>query len=310
MKPSNFQTFFARKIKTGEDKLTIVLGSGFHKAIGKVSALSSWDVLLKELDPKFQSSGKYLLEFEKIILKNLSNKAAHKVEKKKLFEIAQIIKMEQSHLNDEQLKGYPIEIFNPNYVSDVIVLNFDEVAEEICKKILGCKISAFKYIPIDTKSKWAKVHISTRYREVIFPSKQIIRFWHPHGSVSKPSELILSVRNYANHISYIEQLRKFSKNSTERRKSETWYDKMVHQPVLILGASISYNEWDLWTVFVNRERNFLKKENKKYRSPVFQMRYSVCSGLTDTSLGWFLNLFDEKYSYENQWEMLLKIMCK
>ena len=308
---NEFETYFESNINTGNEKLTLVLGSGFHKSNKLDSLLSSWDLLLKKLDPNFTSQGNYLLDFEQIIINNSSNLQANQVEKNKLKEVAKFVKEVEDEIGLENLKQYPTAIFNPDFVSDIIILNFDEVAEKICKEVLKCEISNFKFVEIDKKlKKEAKIHQTTRFRDVIFPNGKSIRFWHPHGSISNPTEMILSVRNYATHISSIERLRKYSKsNCTDTRK--TWYDQLTYQPVLIVGASISAAEWDLWSAFVNRERNFSRAKNIIYRKPIFQMRKIKDNdskmNSDKSNQQWFKPLFDQQLSFEKQWEMLIKM---
>lgn len=297
-------------------KFTIVLGSGFHIQKNSNTILSSWEMLLKKMDPKFVSQGNYLLDFEQMILSEKSSLQSSDVEKLKLSQAAKYLKKVQENLDLEKLNKYPIEIFNPDIISDIVILNFDEVAEKICKEVLKCKISSIQYVEIDEKLKSdAKIHQTTRFKEVIFPNKGIIRFWHPHGSIAKSSEMILSARSYAMHIANIERLRKHSKSKIKNNtKLNTWYDQLIQQPVLILGASISNSEWDFWSAFVNRERNFSKKDNKKFRKPIYQMRSSenLMSNENDkkTNEQWFEPLFDEKYCFNEQWSMLSKIISK
>jgi hypothetical protein len=297
-------------------KFTIVLGSGFHIAQNSNTILSSWEMLLKKMYPNFVSQGNYLLDFEQMILSENSSLQSSDVEKLSLSKVAKCLKEVQENIDLEKLNQYPIEIFNPDIISDIVILNFDEVAEKICKEVLKCKISSIQYVEIDEKLKSeAKIHQTTRFKEVIFPNKGIIRFWHPHGSIAKSSEMILSARSYATHIANIERLRKHSKSKIKNNnKLNTWYDQLTHQPVLILGASISNSEWDLWSAFVNRERNFSKKENKKCRKPIYQMRSSenLISNENGkkTNQQWFEPLFDEKYCFNEQWSMLSKIISK
>jgi hypothetical protein len=292
-------------------KFTIILGSGFHKINQQKTILSSWDELFKKMVPNFVSSGNYLLDFEKMILNHPTSEKASDVEKQKLSFLKNQLKDEQNKLSNEVLKQYPFQIFNPNFVSDIIILNFDTVAEKLCKEIHKCKISAVKYVEIDkTKKKDAKIHQLTRYTNVVFPNKEVIRCWHPHGSISKSEGIILSARNYATNIANIERLRKHTKSSELKNNDcNTWYNQLSNQPVLILGASISDTEWDLWSAFVNRERNFSKIENKKYYTPIFQMRSSeekksYCS--TNNKI-WFQELFNENLSFEKQWKELITI---
>lgn len=310
MKQKLFNDFFNKEVKKESEKFTILLGSSFHKVNGNISTLTNWDLLLEKIDKNYKSSGNYLLDFEKIICNEQSVKPASSIEKIHLAEIARSIKDEQNNLSVDLLKKYPIYIFNPKYVSDLIILNYDTVAENICSKLLSCKLSNLKYVNIDTKlSKNTKIHQSTKYIEVTFPHQEIIRFWHPHGSIAKPSDMIFSARSYAVHLGMIERLRDYSKTA-ERNKKElnTWYDKLTHQPILILGASISDAEWDLWSAFVNRERNFSKGENQKFRKPIYQMRSDEdkvnSTSKTISNHLWFEPLFSEKKSFHEQWALL------
>ena len=59
---NEFETYFESNISIGNEKLTIVLGSGFHKSNKLDNLLSSWGLLLKKLDPNFISQGNYLLD--------------------------------------------------------------------------------------------------------------------------------------------------------------------------------------------------------------------------------------------------------
>ena len=253
-----------------------------------------------------------MLDFEKIIINNSSSLQAKQVEKIKLKEVAKFVKDAEDEIEIENLKQYPTDIFNPDFVSDIIILNFDEIVEKICKEVLKCEISHFKFVEIDKKlKKGAKIHQTTRYRDVIFPTGKSIRFWHPHGSISEPTEMILSVRNYATHIASIERLRKHSKSKNSTNKKKTWYNQLTYQPVLIVGASISAAEWDLWSAFVNRERNFSRAKNIIYRKPIFQMRKIKDNdskmNSDKSNQQWFKPLFDQQLSFEKQWEMLIKM---
>ena len=119
--------------------------------------------------------------------------------------------------------------------------------------------------------------------------------------------MILGARKYGQHINCIERLRKHSKaEARKNQKNDTWYDKLTHNPLLILGASISSNEWDIWSAFVNRERNFFKMKNNKYRNPIFQMRSqnSKCNCKDTSNQKWFEPLFDENLSFKDQWNKL------
>ena len=304
--------YFQKEFKSGKDKITIVLGSCFHNCNPETKALlNNLELLLKSLDENIELGDNNMLAFEKLILSSQSSKQANEVEKDLLKCIARKIKTEQDNLTENDLLKYHYRIFNPKYVSDIIVLNFDSIVEILCRRFLNCKLSGFKYVPIDkTESQNSKVHQTTRYREIIFPDSQLIRIWHPHGTISKPREIILGTRNYANHMANIERLRRHSKMEERKNKNlYTWYHQLTHQTVLILGASISAAEWDLWSAFVSRERNFNKKELQKFRKPVFQMRTNEnrCNN-PKTNQIWFNALFSQDVHFHEQWVKLSKIL--
>ena len=132
----NFVDYFKKnKKELQKNKLVIILGSGFHKQAFKCdeNVLNSWSYLLKKLGSKqkLQSS---IVEFEQIILKETflkSEKAALKNEIDLLKKASDLIKVEESKALKNQSIKYPVEIFNSNYVSDVINLNFDLIAETL-----------------------------------------------------------------------------------------------------------------------------------------------------------------------------------
>jgi predicted metallopeptidase len=310
MNTTTFESYFKDFYKNGQSsKLVILLGSGFHKNDScNESLLNNWDVLLKSIYPNFESSGNYLLDFEKIILEQVSDFPAQKQENILLKDIASKIKDAQRVVLENEIKNCPSFIFNPNYVSDVISLNFDNVAEKLCEKVFKAKLKKRGYVKIDNKlGAAALLHQTTKYKILEFPDGKTITFWYPHGSVSKYSGMILGARKYGQHINCVERLRNHSKaEARHNQKSDTWYDKLTHNPILILGASISRNEWDIWSAFVNRERNFFKNQNNVYRKPIFQMRSNLfkneCNDTTNEK--WFKPLFDENLPFEKQWDKL------
>lgn len=310
---TNFESYFNTSIKNdASSNFVILLGSGFHKNDScNEPLLKSWDPLLKTIDSNFESTGNYLLDFEKIILKNPSNLTAQNQENVFLKKISGEIKAAEKLILKNSVLDYPTFIFNPNYVSDVISLNFDTVAEKLCRTLFKAKLKSRGYIIIDESlGVNAMIHQTTRYRILKFPNGKTIRFWYPHGSVVKPTKIILGARKYGQHLSCLERLRKHSKKRTNKNTNKgTWYDKLTHNPVLILGASISSNEWDLWSAIVNRERNFFKQKNIQYRNPIFQMRHNDCKKVENQSASqeWFEPLFNESLSFEKQWNNLKQL---
>lgn len=309
-----FIEYFNSKIITGSKKFTIVLGCGFHThVIGDDTILTNLYKLLESVDSTYSHRGNYLLDFEKIITSQSINSMASIVEKDLLVKISTHIKKKQISILENHIDKYPSFIFNPSYVSQIISLNFDEVAEWICKIKHQAIFANTGFIPINNnKGSKSYLYQTTKYKVLKFPNNKTITFWHPHGSISKPTGLILSARKYGQHLSAIERLRKHSKQN-ERIKNAlyTWYDALINNPVIIIGASISDYEWDLWSAFANRERNFSQPKNNLFYSPVFQMREtgSSLNCLSSNKL-WFYPLFEEVMTYKEQWKSLEDIFQK
>lgn len=312
-----FQEIQNKRIK---EKFVIVLGSGFHHFISKQkTVLNDWNCLLELLKDDFASSGNYLLDFEKLLdekklpITNSKKAMASEKEEKLLKVIASKIKNVQSVVLKNKGEKYPSFIFNATYVSDIICLNFDTIAEEVCKRSYKPESIKKGFVKITDASEDSLVHLTTKYTEFCYSKENKIKFWHPHGSILKPTSIILSARKYAQHIGVIESLRKHSKSQQRNQnKKDTWYDVLAHKPVIIIGASISSSEWDLWSAFVNRERNFSKPKNKVHRKPIFQMRSTEKnkSIIDKTNQAWFQPLFSEVIGYKEQWQLLQKYFSK
>lgn len=300
-----FNEYFKEIIKQNK-KFVIILGSGFHSNEPEKNdnCLNSWTELIKIENSDYSGKKHFLIEFEKIIVnetRNQNEKNASKIEKALLLKIADEIKAEQSKIFSQSSIKYPLEIFNNKYISDVISLNFDLVPEILLNNGKCPTVKDLSSIKSGNKKNLP----STRHRHI-----KGITFWHPHGDVGKYDSMILSVRKYCNHIGEIEQLRKRSKqNPKSENYQESWYDKLVNNPVLVLGASISESEWDLWSAITNRQRNFAKDKNCGYCNPMFKMRKEEEE--TKNSLdSYFYSLFDESMDFKDQWKELCNLFSK
>lgn len=289
-----------------DGKYTLILGSGFHRqALGCNSILSNWEKLLKDQDSELTLTGVYPLDFEQLIVRRTAKqkdekarqRAASEIEKRISDEICFDLKCAQEKALKFYKKCYPSGIFNPIKVSDVISLNFDTTAEEICRVLAKQKVPVC--IPSIFISE-QKDKLEIPYWEVDFKNKNKIRFWYPHGSIHDSDKITLGTREYAKRFEAIERLRKHSKSNKEN-KPTSWYDQITHNPVLILGADMSKDEWDIWFALVNRERNFAKNENQQFKQPIFQMRECECK--KDARHEWFQPLF-KGMSFKDQWKEL------
>lgn len=299
-------------------KFTLILGSGFHKqALGQNSILSSWEKLLKQQDNAIELTDCYPLDFEQLIIRRAQNqsisteKASHEIEYLISEEICFDIKCAQQKALKFDKEKYPVGIFNPEYVSDIISLNFDTLALELCAEKAGVEITSLEPIPFSYKGKKLE---GVFFYEVKFSNTESIRFWFPHGYILDNSKVTLGARNYAMRLAIVEKLRGYSKSKDrEERQNDnfnmvtSWYHQLTHYPVLILGADMSTSEWDIWFALVNRERNFAKGSNMDFKYPIFQMREFETNNKVQSS--WFKPLFTG-LKFDQQWSELEKIFNK
>jgi hypothetical protein len=280
-------------------KYTLILGSGFHRnSIGSDSILSSWDKLLEELSPGAELTGEYHLDFEKIIQsKKITCEDSGETEKKLLKCVQKLIKEAQDKVLEDHANCYPLGIFNPEKVSDVISLNFDEVPELLLEKRDG--VITGKFVNESSYSKSNKdsyKYLSTRFKLIDFGIKEPIRFWHPHGSLEETDKIILGLHRYSHMLEAVISIRKHHMRAKRNYSTDnTWYYRLLENPVLILGAGMSPTEWDMWFALTSRER-----ANGK-TLPIFQMRECECK--KDVQHEWFQPLFTGM-SFKEQWQEL------
>jgi len=283
-------------------KFTIILGSGFHRQfIGKDSMLSSWELLLQKLSPKTKLTGEYHLDFEKIIETTKKPfEDSSKTEERLIKCVKELLKKEQEKVIENCSSCYPTWLFNPKYVSDVISLNFDEIPELLLNRTEGVSLSEFKNDSSFKKaSKTSYAFLSTRYKTLDFGKNESIRFWHPHGIISNKKSIVLGLHRYAHMVENGLRIRNHHmKAKRNNNQDNTWYDKLLSNPVIMLGAGMSPSEWDLWFALTSRNRT----NGDKY--PIFQMRECECKN--DAQHQWFEPLFTGM-NFDEQWKELEKL---
>lgn len=297
-------------------KFTIILGSGYHReALGNNSILSNWELLLKSIDPKIRTTKFYPLDYEQIIinesLKSLDldseGKNSSGIEARISKILCHDLKCAQKKSVDFYKEKYPIQIFNPEKISDVISLNFDTLAEELCiTSLYGKKVPVEEKKSRFDSSKNEGFEMS--YWEVKSSELKSIRFWYPHGSTHESDLLKLGTREYSKCLSQVERLRKHSKRKEKESYDKTdtsWYHQLIVNPVIILGAELSNAELDIWFALVNRERNFSRKQQHKFS--IFQMVEKKKT--LGQRRGWVEPLFTEM-DFTAQWKELEKLFSK
>lgn len=297
--------------KNTSDKIVIILGSGFHKqAFGSDSnSITDWGKLLIEIEPKLHLSKDYVVDFETIVKINTRNQRTRKkhaslIEREVLKKIAD--KITQVKI-DRTKQFYPIEIFNSNYVSDVISLNFDTVPERLLtgKSKLKCHYATFT----------SKTKLTEDERNaLLYHQAEGIRFWHPHGTVEKPSSILLGMRRYGQRIQMIERMRKQykskSKDGSLEIEGSNWYDLLTTRPIIICGASLSNAEWDIWTALVNRSRNYARYP--KNQQPIYIMTDDpgMYEARNPDNVNYFIPITSKKESFAAQWKKLEELFSK
>lgn len=289
-----------------DGKYTLILGSGFHRnAIGGDSILSSWEKLLKELSPGTELTGEYHLDFEKIIQsKKITCEDSYETEERLIKCVQKLLNEAQDKVLEDHSNCYPLGIFNPDKVSDVISLNFDKLPELLIEKKVGVQVGKFVnnssfslHKEVNKKvSKTSYVYFSTRHQEIHFDGRGSIRFWHPHGHVEEEKSIVLGLHRYAYMVKNSLRIRNhYIRAKKIDEKDNTWYLHLIKNPVIIIGAGMSPNEWDMWYALTSRERANGKSQ------PIFQMRECECK--KDAQHEWFQPLF-KGMSFKDQWKEL------
>jgi hypothetical protein len=294
---------FEKLVNDSTIRFTVVLGSGFHRnAIGSDSILSSWDKLLEKLSPSSELTGQYHLDFEKIIQsKKIPCEDSRETEERLTLCVQKLIKEAQQKVLEDHANCYPMGIFNPDKVTDVISLNFDEVAELLLDNQEAVKAKGFKNdSSFREKANHSYAFLSTRYKSVEFAKNKEIRFWHPHGAIDNPKSIILGLHRYAHMLKNGLRIRNHHMRAKRSNsKDNTWYYRLLENPILILGAGMSHTEWDMWYALTSRERANGSKPQ------IFQMRECECK--KDVQHEWFEPLFTGM-TFDQQWEKLEELL--
>jgi hypothetical protein len=297
---------------TNEKKFVIIIGSGFHKEAhgdNVYNYLTDWSHFLKSIGSSSSESQNYILDFELLVAEKTrkqSEKNASKIELDLLKKLTKKIELDQIKVLTGTDTKYPLKIFNPHKVSDVISLNFDLVPEILINNGKIPKTRYCNHIFTEGERIISKKIGITRHRIIGNKKNGSITFWHPHGDIMAPDSIQLGIRKYGKSINEVELLRKRFKASEESKSKKTsdyiesWYDKIINQPVIILGASLSDNEWDLWFALINKIRNFSKADNKKYESKIYKM---ISKG-EELRSNVFTELYPNSKDFKEQWQYI------
>lgn len=309
-----FEHIFS-SLKEQKQKMAIIIGSGFHQQFisnndPQFEFLKSWDGLLNLINMtngNIKSTNNSILDFERVILQqNIINEekdVAHQIEDQILKRLAEEIKtislIESNQFNDNLLS-----IFNNEYISDVLNLNFDLLIEE--KYAHSTKEKFWKKPVFEFQKPVKKKHkFNHRFRKI-----NDIRFWHPHGDYTNIKSIVLGLRKYGLQIekteSYRNSFKKKYKESPHPIIEQNWIEVIMNKPILILGASLTNCEQDILFALINKRRNYNKSSIKDIdsRSYIFHM---VDKGKTSSLCEMAIPLF-QNAEFEEQWNKLVNII--
>jgi len=280
-------------------KFTLVIGSGIHhqflpKERHEYAPLKTWKNLLESINIIGNCSP--LIGFEKKICENAEKKslAANDSEKELLLELSSCIKSIQDNILSNKILKYPLEIFNPNKVGNVIILNFDLVIEKMLKRDGNFK---------NTRVKKTK-HGNIRYREI-----NGIKFWHPHGDIEYPSKIQFGLRKYGYNIHSIEYLRGSYKkaeihtNYNHEKIETTWLSSLIEDPLIFIGTGMGMEEWTLWYALTTRQRNYVRKGKLE---PIYTMNKSDAYCRMHSFMK--VKAISENEDYDIAWGELVKFL--
>jgi hypothetical protein len=304
IKVNDFVSYLDLKFDSST-KFTVILGSGIHKnaserignnttLIKDFDLLTSWSALIKVIGGSEYPSTNNLLEFDKLLINRSTenDEQAFKAEQSLLQSIARkIIEVEKQVLELDKVY-YPIDIFNPEFVSDVISLNYDHIP--------------FKHIGGRVKKSGSKSKFKPR--EIAQVTENGINFWYPHGHCEEPNSMILSTYAYGKNICKIERVREEIKTDEgldyKLTKDHGWFQRILKNPVLILGAGISEMEWDIWFALSTKRRNYARYRDVE--QPIFKM----VGAEEKIDRFWFTPIVEGQMSYNEQWMLLEKLLSK
>lgn len=307
-----FEQIFSR-LKEQKQKIAIIIGSGFHQQFisnndPQFKFLKSWEGLLKLVNEtngnNIKASNNSILDFERIILNQNCDEtkkvATHKLENQILKNLANGIK---TRVQSKSIQTYDtlLQVFNNEYISDVLNLNFDLLIEEKYANYTKSKTWKKKVFEVPKK----KQSFDNSFRKI-----NNIRFWHPHGDYTNTKSIVLGLRKYGLQIEKIESYRssfkKKYKESTHPIIEQNWIEVIMNKPILILGASLTNCEQDILFALINKKRNYNKSSIKDSvsRSYIFHM---VDIGKTSSLCELAIPLF-QNAEFDEQWNKLVAIV--
>lgn len=295
-------------------RIVLILGAGVHRAAklksprGQVSLqnLASWSGIQNGFYYGYQLGQTLAWELNALANQATDEQSAQRLKEEQLA-LAQRLDRDSKRLLrfDWQPPEALHELLMSGAVTDVISLNVDLVLEQWLANALKIKRPTVHRRNGEERSNKGNQN-SDRAREFKkLGTEEGIRFWYPHGDVSKPSSLQFGLSDYAKALNWMSLARsKYKareKNKGKLEKYLTWLDPLLSKrQVLILGASLDPAEWDVWYALLCRWRNFAQFEDEDWY-PVTRI-LSIKGGHIHLPQGYIERI--EGCTYDESWALL------
>ena len=267
-------------------KIALILGAGVHNLHGVCNwqenearkTLSSWSTLLEKLGSENVSMLSPTLgwEFLSIDKGTHTEDQANKREKQLLKRLQSVILEAEKTLfkfYDEGLKPLSDIIRSPA-VSDVISLNVDLLVERLYLND--------KAIPKVMPQSLQNTSLQRRRELLCKSSGSKLRVWHPHGDRRNCQSMAFGIWRYERLLNPLVAARGNIKMREKKvgyanyqemvaNEPENWLQLMMFRPLIFIGTSLDYAEWDIWYGLMARWRNFAKASKKSHLPPVWYL---------------------------------------
>lgn len=245
-------------------KNSILIGND----INNLSNDKSWRELVKEIieiaesDVKNIDDKPFPLLYEEIFMNSKSYRHSENDLKKKIGEIVAQIQSNEIH---EEILSLDCH----NYLTT----NYEYVLQKCIDKSMGDK---------DVKNDGIiKEKRYSLFRHSNINGKNI---WHVHGEINAPRTINLGFEHYGGQL---QRLRNYVVNGAAYKKNRnyrvplhnrikhdkvdfnSWVDLVYLTDIHIVGLKLGYEETDLWWLFTDRARFFLKNDHTLKKNNIF-----------------------------------------
>jgi hypothetical protein len=272
----------------GRKPIVLMIGSGLHKHVLKNQRcpLSDWETLLRATAARaglklVQAEVQSLPEvWEQLILKGVKHGlrvpksksgrrslAPHQVERHLRKLVAQVLRDCADTYRETYISHPVIQDlldFVRTRVVHVVDLNFDDLLIGVLDRQTAKPTSGGIASRKSRVRKWDRLNLLNRWR---LPCSDGSAIWKPHGHVGAPESLRLGLRDYGLHATGYAWAFDQYKAALDRRPvgtqrapcTETWVAKIMEHECRVIGLGLSAEEWGLRWLFVQRERNLIRR---------------------------------------------------